>query len=83
MLREIESDAAGLTVAELARRLELQPGVVEEMLAFWSRKGRVTVLMPADMTACRDRCVAGCRAGAACGMSAVAVTERVSGRDER
>lgn len=41
ILHEIERATGPITVQELSQRLQLEPGVVAELVAFWVRKGRL------------------------------------------
>lgn len=41
VLHEIERTTGPITVQELSQRLQLEPGVVAELVAFWVRKGRL------------------------------------------
>lgn len=41
VLREVEVAQGPLTFGELSRRLNIEPGVLEAMIQFWVRKGRL------------------------------------------
>ena len=41
VLREIESAGETLSLDELSRRLDIEPGALEGMIQFWVRKGRI------------------------------------------
>lgn len=56
LLRLIETTGGPITVAELSRRLGIDPGALEGMLEFWARKGRLVVDGGA---ACSGSCMAG------------------------
>ncbi len=42
LLHEIEQTNGPLTIQELSQRLNLESGVVADMVAFWVRKGRLS-----------------------------------------
>ncbi|NJP04129.1 MAG: hypothetical protein HC837_00115 [Chloroflexaceae bacterium] len=69
VLHEIEQAQGTWSLTELARKLELEPGVLEGMIAFWVRKGRIAADrvegQACSSGSCGD-CAAGCPfAGAA------------------
>jgi DNA-binding IclR family transcriptional regulator len=41
ILQEIESAGGTVNLADLSRRLDVDPGALEGMLEFWVRKGRL------------------------------------------
>lgn len=60
ILEAIEHTDGPVSLNELSRRLQIEPGMLEEMIAFWVRKGRL-----------KDTAVAGCgRGGQGCTCSA-------------
>jgi hypothetical protein len=58
VLRLIETAGGPITVAELSRRLSVDPGALEGMLEFWARKGRLAV-EGGTAAACSGSCMAG------------------------
>ena len=54
VLAVFENTSQPLTIAQIARQLDVAPGVVEDMITFWVRKGRLR-----DMNACGDTCNCG------------------------
>ncbi|MCZ2114450.1 MAG: FeoC-like transcriptional regulator [Anaerolineae bacterium] len=70
VLRAVESTQGSITLVELSRRLNIDPGVLEGMLQHWERKGRL-VLNSGTATACNLNCATECAcsavaAGACC-----------------
>ena len=45
-----ENTTQPLTIAQIARQLEVEQGLVEDMIAFWVRKGRLR------LTQCTENC---------------------------
>jgi len=42
VLHEIENSQGPITIRELSRKLAIDPNVLEGMIQFWVRKGRIT-----------------------------------------
>lgn len=71
VLQAVEAADGPITLNELSRRLDIDPGVLDGMLAHWSRRGRVTVDTQAGIacagTTVAVRCSCGSgEPGAAC-----------------
>jgi hypothetical protein len=65
VLQEIEQANEPLTIQEISRRLQLDAGIVSDMVAIWVRKGRLT----ADDAPTHDpiqHCGSDCRGPAEC-----------------
>lgn len=52
IMKEVESADGPLTVKDLARRLGVEEGALEGMLAFLERKGRLSIYRPGPCEAC-------------------------------
>lgn len=53
VLAAFEDTAHPLTIPQIAHKLDLDPGVLDDMLAFWVRKGKLR-----DLSQCADSCTA-------------------------
>lgn len=64
VLQAVESTQGSITLIELSRRLNIDPGVLDGMLQHWERKGKLTINAGSAM-ACDMNCAAscGCSAG--------------------
>jgi predicted Zn-ribbon and HTH transcriptional regulator len=58
IIRELENSRGPVTVAELARRLDIEQGALEGMLEFLERKGKLSVYRPGE--GCEDCGVVSC-----------------------
>lgn len=65
LLHEIEQATSPITIQELSHRLNLEPGVVAELVAFWVRKGRLAAGTAAAPTHAHH-CGGDCQGPAAC-----------------
>jgi hypothetical protein len=65
VLREIEQARGPLSLNELARKLEIDRSVLDGMLSFWARKGRILV---SDIDG--QTCASGGGCGGTCGGAA-------------
>lgn len=54
VLEVFKDTSQPLTMNQIARQLSLEPPVLEDMIAFWVRKGRLR-----DVSACDDTCNCG------------------------
>lgn len=61
ILSEIESAQGTINLAELARKLAVQPSALEGMIDFWVKKGKIK--RENDQDAALDRCNAGTCSG--------------------
>lgn len=59
VLEAIERANGPVSLDELSQRLQIEPGALEGMIAFWVRKGRL-----------KDTAIAGCGSGRGCTCSA-------------
>ncbi|NJK82203.1 MAG: hypothetical protein HC893_10485 [Chloroflexaceae bacterium] len=74
VLHEIEQAREPLSLNDLARRLEIDPGTLDGMLTFWVRKGRIVV---------RDGDESTCTTGSGCGSCASTVGCPFAGKAPR
>lgn len=65
LLHEIEQTNGPLTIQELSQRLNLESGVVMDMVAFWVRKGRLST-GASTPTAQAHHCGGDCQGTAVC-----------------
>ncbi len=66
VLREIEQVREPVSLSALARKLEVEQSVLEGMLTFWARKGRISVNDVDEQTCAMGAGCASCAAGAGC-----------------
>ncbi len=65
LLHEIEKATGPITIQELSHRLNLEPGVASDMVAFWVRKGRLAAGESAS-TPHTSHCGGDCQGPSAC-----------------
>lgn len=68
LLRLIETAAGPVTLADLQRQLDVDPGTLEGMIAFWVRKGRLNLAGRADAVCAASCAEASCSCGNCSGM---------------
>ncbi|MCL4262593.1 MAG: hypothetical protein KJ069_05240 [Anaerolineae bacterium] len=66
MLHEIERATGPITIQELSQRLNLEPGVVADMVAFWVRKERLVTGADTAVPHHTAHCGGDCQGPAAC-----------------
>ena len=54
ILREIEKSKGSVSLQELSRRLNIDPGVLDGMLEHWVRKGRLQKAVAGYAANCED-----------------------------
>jgi hypothetical protein len=59
VLHEVESARGAIRVDEISQRLGIERGVVEDMIQFWVRKGRLQMDEDATMAAAPAACATG------------------------
>lgn len=42
LLQMLQTSDQALTVSDLSRRMQVEPAVLEDLIAFWVRKGRIS-----------------------------------------
>lgn len=68
VLRLVESVDGPISLTAISRELDIDPGVVEEMLNYWVRKGRLT--LDGRSSVCSGNCAAAtCQCGSCTGIS--------------
>lgn len=63
VLQAIEAADGPITLNELSRRLDIDPGVLDGMLSHWSRRGRVTVDTRVGVACAGSPASGGCSCG--------------------
>lgn len=66
LLHEIEQANGPLTIHELSQRLNLEAGVVTDMVAFWVRKGRLSTGASVPVSPSAHHCGSDCQGTAVC-----------------
>ncbi|NJL95569.1 MAG: hypothetical protein HC915_18500 [Anaerolineae bacterium] len=61
VLTAFQASEYPLSTRQIARRLDLEPALLDEMIAFWVRKGRLR-----EVSACSSACGTCAPGGAAC-----------------
>ena len=77
VLRAVENADGPITLTELSRRMSIDPGALEGMLAYWAQRGRL-VVEGRSAAACAGGCAtAGCACGSCAGLSGCPFSARL------